>query len=95
MTKKPYRRFLLVASMLLLTFLLIATGPKLRAAKCAPNARCSSLPVYTYYTDASMTVACGSLEVCSGAEEGCHTDYKTSHRVPCNCDPALSASSEK
>jgi hypothetical protein len=95
MTKKPYRRFLLAAIMLLLMVLLTATGPKLQAAKCAPNARCSSLPVYTYYTDASMTVACGYLDVCSGAEDGCHTDYKTSHRVPCNCDPPQSTPSEK
>jgi hypothetical protein len=98
MTKKAYRRFLSAAIMLLLTGFLIVTGPRLQTAKCAPgaaNARCSSLPVYTYYTDASKTVACGYLDVCSGAEEGCHTDFKTSQRKPCGCDQPPPASSEK
>ncbi|MDT5268308.1 MAG: hypothetical protein QOH49_494 [Acidobacteriota bacterium] len=98
MTKKNCRRFLLAAIMLLLTGFLAATDSGPGVAKCAPgaaNARCTSLPVYTYYTDASKTVACGYLEVCSGAEEGCHTEYKTSERKPCGCGSALSASSEK
>ena len=95
MTKKTCRRFLSAAIMLLLTGFLVATGSGPGVAECAPNARCSSLPVITYYTDASLTVACGSFEVCSGAEEGCHTDFKTSRRAPCNCDRLQSASSEK
>jgi hypothetical protein len=89
MTKKAHRRFLLAGSLLLLTGFLTGTDSGPGVAKCAPgaaNARCTSLPVYTYYTDASKTVACGYLEVCSGAEVGCHTEYKTSRREPCNCD---------
>jgi hypothetical protein len=88
MIKKPYRRFLLLVTMLLMAVIL-NTGPAPQVAKCAPgaaNARCVSLPIYTYYTDASKTVACGYLEVCSGAEVGCHTEYKTSERKPC-CNP--------
>jgi hypothetical protein len=98
MNKRAYRRFLLAAIMLLLTGFLVVTGPRLQTARCAPgvaSARCSSLPVYTYYTDASKTVACGYFEVCSGVQEGCQTEYKTSVRKPCNCDQTLSASSEK
>jgi hypothetical protein len=98
MTKKNCRRFLLASIMLLSTGFLAASDSGPGVAKCASgaaNVRCSSLPVYTYYTDASKTVACGYFEVCSGVQEGCQTEYKTSIRQPCNCGSALSASSEK
>jgi hypothetical protein len=98
MTKKNCRRFLVASIMLLSTGFLAASDSGPGVAKCASgaaNVRCSSLPVYTYYTDASKTVACGYLEVCSGVQEGCQTEYKTSQRKPCGCDEPPPASSEK
>lgn len=90
MIKKPCRRFLLLMAMLLMAVTL-NTGPVPQVAKCAPgaaNAQCGgvSLPVWTYYTDASKTVACGHFDVCTATQYGCQTEYRTSVRKPC-CTP--------
>lgn len=50
-------------------------------------AACSSLPVYTYYTDATYTVVCGVWDLCSGTYPDCWTDYRTMVRKVC-CNPA-------
>ena len=86
MLKKLYRRFLLTLSILLLT-MTVNTGFAPQTAKCA-NATCgTSLPIYTYYTDASKTVECGYLDVCWGDQQGCVTEFKTSRREICwNCN---------
>ena len=47
---------------------------------------CSSLPVITYYTDASMTVVCGVWDVCEGTYPDCWTEYTTRIRKVC-CNP--------
>lgn len=47
---------------------------------------CSSMPVITYYTDASLTVVCGVWDLCSGAYPECWTDYTTRTRKVC-CNP--------
>ena len=52
----------------------------------ASAAACSSLPVYTYYTDATYTVVCGVWDICSGTYPECWTDYRTSVRKLC-CNP--------
>jgi len=49
-------------------------------------AACSSLPVITYYTDASMTVVCGVWDLCAGTYPDCWTDYTTRVRKVC-CNP--------
>jgi hypothetical protein len=82
MTKRIYARFLLAAIMLLMVVFLISTGPTPQAA----SAKCVSLPIYTYYTDATKTVACGFHDVCAAAQDGCVTPYKTSQRKLC-CNP--------
>ena len=47
---------------------------------------CSSMPVITYYTDASKTVVCGVWDLCSGTYPECWTDYTTRTRRVC-CNP--------
>lgn len=86
MTKKTYRRFLLASIMLLSTGFLAATDSGPGVAKCAPGVRCVSLPIWTYYTDATKTVECGTFSVCDGTPTGCVTEFKTSRRAPCDCD---------
>lgn len=53
----------------------------------ASAAACPSLPVITYYTDATYTVVCGVWDICSGTYPECWTDYKTTVRKLC-CNPA-------
>ncbi|HEV7682368.1 MAG TPA: hypothetical protein VGO68_09630 [Pyrinomonadaceae bacterium] len=85
MIKKTHRRLLLLLSLLLITVIL-NTG-SVPQAECA-NATCgTSLPIYTYYTDASKTVECGYFNVCWGDQQGCVTEFKTSRRELCwNCN---------
>ncbi len=86
MIKKTYRRILLSLSMFLITVAL-TSGSAPQAAKCA-NASCgTSLPIWTYYTDATKTVECGYFDVCWGDQQGCVTEFKTSRRQMCwNCN---------
>ena len=49
-------------------------------------AACSTMPVITYYTDASFTVVCGVWDLCSGTYPACWTDYTTRVRKVC-CNP--------
>lgn len=85
MTRKIFRRLLLLVSMLLITTAL-STGSAPQVA-CA-NATCGTLlPIWTYYTDASMTVPCGTYNWCWNDQQGCVTEFKTSRREIChNCD---------
>ena len=85
MIKKTCRRLLFVLSMLLLTAAMTGSVPQ--TAECA-NAACgTSLPIWTYYTDATKTVPCGSFDVCWLVQEGCVTEFKTSRRQACwNCN---------
>jgi hypothetical protein len=55
------------------------------AAQTVPPG-CTTTPVITYYTDASMTVVCGVWDVCAGTYPDCWTDYTTRIRKVC-CDP--------
>lgn len=86
MLKKTYRRLLLLLSLLLITVAL-SSGSAPPTGECA-NATCgTSLPIWTYYIDASKTVPCGSFDVCWGVQEGCVTEFKTSRRELCwNCN---------
>ncbi len=52
----------------------------------ASAAGCPTMPVITYYTDASMTVVCGVWDLCAGTYPDCWTDYTTRVRKPC-CNP--------
>lgn len=81
MVKRTYRRRLLAVVVILMAVAL-NTGPAPGAAKC----KCSpgtSLPIWTYYTDATKTVACGYFDVCWGDQQGCVTEFKTSRRALC------------
>ncbi len=73
------RASLLIVAVPMLYLSLCATVVVNRA-KAAPDV---SLPVYTYYTDASLTVQCGYHDVCEGESWGCVTQYKTSYRKNC------------
>ena len=86
MSKKTRRPFLFLLS-ILLTILTLNTGSMPQAAKCA-NAACgTSLPIWTYYTDATKTVPCGYFDVCWAEQQGCITEFKTSRRELCdNCN---------
>lgn len=88
MTKKTYLRVLFAAIMMVLTSFLAVTDSGRGVAKCAPGAAnaCTSLPIFTYYTDASKTVACGTYNLCTGVFDGCQTEYHTAERKVC-CNP--------
>lgn len=83
MTRKAYRRFVLLLSMLLITMALsTGSAPPVACASCG-----TLLPIWTYYTDASMTVPCGTHNWCWNDQQGCVTAFKTSRREIChNCD---------
>lgn len=49
----------------------------------ATAASCPTLPVKTYYTDATYTVACGYYDFCNVDQWGCQTPYVISTRRPC------------
>jgi hypothetical protein len=81
---------IVVVTIVLVALFCVEPGDRTQAApvKCSANGvnvGCVSLPVWTYYTDATKTVACGSMDWCSTVAEGCVTPYKTSQRFPCNC----------
>lgn len=85
MLRKPYRRLILLA-MLILTGVALNAGPAPQAARCATKAKCVSLPIKAYYTDATMTVQCGGVDICAGDQWGCVTSFVVSRRAPC-CNP--------
>ena len=78
-------RFLLAISLVLTMIafsLALAQPPKAGAAtKAAAASACPSSTIeYTYYTDASMTTACGWKIItcyCGGGRGGCQTPYYT------------------
>lgn len=89
---KFFVRILLLAT---LTLTLLASAPDSRlerTANCrsaAANAgQCQSTPYTIYYTDATKTEECGSLDACSMVFEGCHTAFYTRTYYPC-CDPPI------
>ena len=86
MIKKAYRRLVLLLSLILITVAL-SSGTAPQTAECA-NATCGTLlPIWTYYTDASRTVPCGSYDWCWDTQEGCVTEFKSSRREICwNCN---------
>jgi hypothetical protein len=79
------RALLIVVAVAMVWFSLCASVPVSQTKACA--AACSSMPVITYYTDASMTVVCGVWDLCSGTYPACWTDYSTRTRKVC-CNPA-------
>ena len=83
MTRKTYRRFALLLSTLLITMALsTGSAPQVACASCG-----TLLPIWTYYTDATMTVPCGTYNWCWNDQQGCVTEFKTSRREIChNCD---------
>jgi hypothetical protein len=82
---------IVVVTIVLLALFALEPGNRTKAApvKCSANSTddggCVSLPVWTYYTDATKTVPCGYFDVCTTASDGCVTPYKTSQRFPCDC----------
>ena len=79
-----------VVTVVLLALFAVDSGNRTKAApvKCSAdsvNGPCTSLPVWTYYTDATKTVPCGYMDWCTTVSEGCVTPYKTSQRFPCDC----------
>lgn len=87
MTKRLTGFFTNRASLLIVAipmlYLSLSVGVVVNRAKAAPVARDVSLPVYTYYTDATLTVVCGHHDVCAADSWGCVTPYKTSYRKNC------------
>ena len=75
----------LLIGLLLSVMVLFASSSTANTAKASATP-CSSLPVYTYYRDATYTVVCGVWDVCEGTYPECWTDYRTSIRKIC-CDP--------
>lgn len=65
-----------------LSILVLCASVPVNATKAAG---CPPLPYKTYYTDASMTVECGWLDVCYALQSGCQTPYVKSVRLPCPC----------
>jgi hypothetical protein len=86
------RRFLLALSLVLtmLAFSFVLAQPPQAVASEKAGASARTCPpdtaVVTYYTDASMTVACGwhSLTChCNNAQWGCKTPYHTTEFLLC------------
>lgn len=76
------RALLLVVVVTMVWFSLCASV----AVKETKAADCPTMPVITYYTDASMTVVCGVWDLCAGTYPDCWTDYTTRVRKVC-CNP--------
>jgi hypothetical protein len=80
------KRALLILFAVTMVWFSLGLSLPVNETKAAPAAQCPSLPVITYYTDASKTVVCGVWDICSGTYPECWTEYTTKVRKVC-CNP--------
>lgn len=86
LNKFAKNRALLILVAVTMVWFSLSASVAVNETQASAARACSSLPVITYYTDASLTVVCGVWDICSGTYPACWTDYKTTVRKLC-CNP--------
>jgi hypothetical protein len=68
---------------LVLSVMILCSSAAVNGSKTAAT-QCLIVPYRVYYTDASMTVMCGSYSFCDDTYYGCETPYySTTNKLCC------------